>query len=148
MRITAQLGLKAPAGCRPLWCASEEPLSRHPNAWDGWPVKNWIRLPEHKKIKNEFASRFLWQSIKDVKTVGVIQPRWNAVYRSPGNGVIAGLVPAPIPPLRFLPKCDSVKARDGIVIAPTSFSGQILRSCPYLDGRGSSSGGAPQGYRV
>ncbi len=30
-------------------------------------------VPEHKKIKNEFASKVVWESIKDIKTVGVIQ---------------------------------------------------------------------------
>ena len=30
-------------------------------------------VPEHKKIKNQFASRSVWESIKDVKTVGIIK---------------------------------------------------------------------------
>ena len=29
-------------------------------------------VPAHKKLKNEFGSRMVWESIKDVKTVGVI----------------------------------------------------------------------------
>ena len=28
--------------------------------------------PEHKKIKNQFGSKYIWESIKDTKTVGVI----------------------------------------------------------------------------
>src|SRR3990170_5251470 len=30
-------------------------------------------VPEHKKLKNEFASRHVWESIKNVKTVGVLR---------------------------------------------------------------------------
>lgn len=29
-------------------------------------------VPAHKVVKNQFASKFLWDSLKDVKTVGVI----------------------------------------------------------------------------
>ena len=29
-------------------------------------------IPEHKRLKNEFASRNVWESIKDLKTVGII----------------------------------------------------------------------------
>ncbi len=29
-------------------------------------------VPEHKKLKNQFGSKYVWESIKDVKTVGVI----------------------------------------------------------------------------
>src|SRR5215213_8564797 len=29
-------------------------------------------VPAHKTLKNQLASKFLWESIKDIKTVGVI----------------------------------------------------------------------------
>src|SRR6476619_3654332 len=29
-------------------------------------------IPEHKLVKNQFSSQFLWDSIKSLKTVGVI----------------------------------------------------------------------------
>ncbi|MBT6150972.1 MAG: acetaldehyde dehydrogenase, partial [Chloroflexi bacterium] len=29
-------------------------------------------IPEHKKLKNQFGSKHVWESIKDVPTVGVI----------------------------------------------------------------------------
>jgi acetaldehyde dehydrogenase (acetylating) len=29
-------------------------------------------VPEHKHLKNEFASRNVWESIKDLKTVGIV----------------------------------------------------------------------------
>src|SRR3989304_4327666 len=38
-------------------------------------------VPEHKKLKNEFASRHVWQSIKNIQTVGVIH---HDVERRPG----------------------------------------------------------------
>src|SRR3990170_2575015 len=31
-------------------------------------------VPAHKKIKNEFGSRFVWERIRDTKTGGVIRP--------------------------------------------------------------------------
>lgn len=30
-------------------------------------------VPAHKLVKNQFSSKFLWDSLKDVKTVGVIR---------------------------------------------------------------------------
>ncbi len=29
-------------------------------------------IPAHKKLKNEFGSRSVWESIKNIKTVGVV----------------------------------------------------------------------------
>jgi len=56
-------------------------------------------IPEHKRLKNEFASRNVWNSIKDLKTVGVIR---HDVERKLYEiawpmGVIAGLTPSTNP---------------------------------------------------
>ena len=53
----------------------------------------------HKKLKNEFGSRLVWESIRDLKTAGVI--RHDAARRlyeiaSP-MGVVAALIPSTNP---------------------------------------------------
>ena len=75
----------------------------------------------HKKLKNEFGSRGVWQSIRDLKTAGVI--RHDTVRRlyeiaSP-MGVVAALVPSTNPTSTvFFKSLISVKARNAVVFAP------------------------------
>src|SRR5512144_2668438 len=56
-------------------------------------------VPEHKKLKNEFGSKHVWDSIKDVKTVGVIKyDEEGKVYEIAWPmGVVAALVPSTNP---------------------------------------------------
>src|SRR5512135_2030274 len=75
----------------------------------------------HKKLKNEFGSRNVWESIRDLKTVGVI--RHDAEHRlyeiAWPMGVIVGLVPSTNPTSTTLFKAlIAVKARNAIVFAP------------------------------
>src|SRR5512147_1827411 len=75
----------------------------------------------HKKIKNEFGSRAVWESICDVKTVGVI--RHDSVRRlyeiAWPMGVVAALVPSTNPTSTAFFKClIAVKARNAIVVSP------------------------------
>ena len=75
----------------------------------------------HKKIKNEFASHTIWESIKDVKTVGLIrEDRAKKILEFAWPvGVIAGLTPSTNPTSTVIFKVlIAVKARNGIVIAP------------------------------
>src|SRR5512135_422709 len=75
----------------------------------------------HKKIKNEFGSRAVWESIRDVKTVGVI--RHDASRRlyeiAWPMGIVAALVPSTNPTSTAFFKClIAVKARNAIVVSP------------------------------
>src|SRR5512142_307864 len=75
----------------------------------------------HKKIKNEFGSRAVWESIRETKTVGVI--RHDPVRRlyeiAWPMGVVAALVPSTNPTSTAFFKClIAVKARDAIVVSP------------------------------
>ena len=56
-------------------------------------------IPAHKKIKNEFGSRVVWESIRDVKTVGVIRhdPDRRLYEIAWPMGVIVALVPSTNP---------------------------------------------------
>ena len=78
-------------------------------------------IAAHKKLKNELGSRIVWESIKDVKTVGVVHhdPRHKIYDIAWPVGVIAALVPSTNPTSTAMFKAISaVKARDAIVVAP------------------------------
>ncbi len=78
-------------------------------------------LPEHKRIKIEFASRTVWESIRDVPTVGVLRrdPDRRVVEIGWPVGVVVGLCPSTNPNSTAVYKVlISVKARNGCIIAP------------------------------
>jgi acetaldehyde dehydrogenase (acetylating) len=78
-------------------------------------------VPEHKKLKNEFASRHLWSRIADIQTVGLLRKdEKNRIYEIAWPmGVVAALVPSTNPTSSVMNKIlISVKARNGIVLAP------------------------------
>jgi len=78
-------------------------------------------VPEHKKLKNEFASRDVWESIKDIKTVGVVRSdRTKNIYEIAWPmGVVVALIPSTNPTSTTMNKIlISVKARNAIVVAP------------------------------
>lgn len=78
-------------------------------------------VPEHKKIKNQFASKMVWDSIKDVKTVGIIKrdDQLKLYQIAWPMGVIAALTPSTNPTSTVMNKIlMAVKARNAIVIAP------------------------------
>ncbi len=78
-------------------------------------------VPEHKKLKNEFASRDLWARIKDIKTVGFVRKdEANKIYEIAWPmGVVAALTPSTNPTSTVINKIlISVKARNAIVVAP------------------------------
>ena len=87
-------------------------------------------VPLHKKIKNEFASRKVWESIKDVRTVGILDfDEKNKVMEIAWPvGVIAGLIPSTNPTSTAIFKIlIAVKARNAIIIAPHPSA----RDCTY-----------------
>jgi len=78
-------------------------------------------VPEHKKLKNEFASKSVWESIRDIKTVGIVrQDEAKKIYEIAWPmGVVVGLIPSTNPTSTTINKIlISVKARNGIVVAP------------------------------
>jgi len=75
----------------------------------------------HKKMKNEFGSRVVWESIRDLKTVGVIRhdPERRLYEIAWPMGVIAALIPSTNPTSTALFKIlIAVKARNAIVLSP------------------------------
>jgi acetaldehyde dehydrogenase (acetylating) len=78
-------------------------------------------VPEHKKLKNEFASQHLWKRIQDIKTVGFMRKdEANKIYEIAWPmGVVAALIPSTNPTSTTINKIlISVKARNAIVVAP------------------------------
>ncbi len=75
----------------------------------------------HKKLKNELGSHVVWESIRDMKTVGVLRndPVRRLYEIAWPMGIVAALVPSTNPTSTAFNKVlISVKARNGIVISP------------------------------
>jgi acetaldehyde dehydrogenase (acetylating) len=75
----------------------------------------------HKRIKVEFASKTVWESIRDIPTVGVLRrdPDKRVVEIGWPVGVIVGLCPSTNPNSTAIYKVlISVKARNGCIIGP------------------------------
>jgi acetaldehyde dehydrogenase (acetylating) len=78
-------------------------------------------VPDHKRLKNEFASRDVWASIRDVPTVGVLRRDAERRLIEIGwpVGVLAALSPSTNPTSTAMFKVlIAVKARNAIVVAP------------------------------
>lgn len=104
-------------------------------------------VPEHKKIKNEFASRVVWESIKDVKTVGIIRhDRARNLYEIAWPmGVVAALTPSTNPTSTVMNKIlISVKARNAIVVAPHPAAVNCCVATADLMARAAVDAGAPE----
>jgi acetaldehyde dehydrogenase (acetylating) len=105
-------------------------------------------VPEHKKIKNQFGSRVVWESIKDVKTVGVIQnDTEKKMYEIAWPmGVVAALIPSTNPTSTVMNKIlISVKARNGIVVAPHPSGVKCSSETAKLMADAAEEAGAPRG---
>jgi acetaldehyde dehydrogenase (acetylating) len=78
-------------------------------------------VPEHKAIKNEVASAGVYESIRDLKTVGVIREnkKEKIVEVATPFGVIAGIVPTTNPTSSAIFKSlIALKTRNAIVFSP------------------------------
>lgn len=78
-------------------------------------------VPAHKLVKNQFSSKFLWDSIKDLKTVGVISrdDKKKIIEIGWPFGVIAAFTPSTNPTSTAMFKIlIAVKARNAIVLSP------------------------------
>lgn len=101
----------------------------------------------HKKMKNELGSRVVWESIKDIKTVGVINhdPIRKIYDIAWPVGVIAALVPSTNPTSTAMYKCISaVKARDGIVVAPHPSAARCTYETVRIMAEAAEKAGAPK----
>jgi acetaldehyde dehydrogenase (acetylating) len=105
-------------------------------------------VPAHKKLKNEFGSRYIWESIKNIKTVGIINhdPQRRVYEIAWPMGVVAGLIPSTNPTSTVMNKIlIAVKARDGIVVAPHPAAVRCCLETARLMAQAAESAGAPHG---
>jgi acetaldehyde dehydrogenase (acetylating) len=105
-------------------------------------------VPLHKKVKNEFGSRFMWDSIRDIKTVGIIKhdPLKKVYEIAWPMGVIAALTPSTNPTSTVMAKVlTAVKARNAIVVAPHPSAAKCCYETARLMASAAESQGAPAG---
>ena len=105
-------------------------------------------VPEHKKIKNQFASRAVWDSIKDVPTVGVIRKdeRRQLYEVAWPMGIVAALTPSTNPTSTVMNKIlMALKARNAIVIAPHPSAVNCCVKTAELMNQAAVQAGAPEG---
>src|SRR5512143_2199243 len=102
----------------------------------------------HKKLKNEFGSRTVWESIRDVKTVGVIRqdPARRLYEIAWPMGVVAALVPSTNPTSTAFFKClIAVKARNAIVVSPHPSAARCTFESVEAMRLAAEAAGAPKG---
>ncbi len=102
----------------------------------------------HKKLKNEFGSRMVWESIRDLKTVGVIRhdPARRLYEIAWPMGVVAALIPSTNPTsTAFFKALIAVKARNAIVIAPHPAAARCTYEAAQAMTLAAEQAGAPKG---
>lgn len=105
-------------------------------------------VPAHKRLKNEFAARNVWESIRDIKTTGVIghDPVKKIYEIAWPMGVVAALTPSTNPTSTVIYKIlIAVKARDAIVIAPHPSAAKCCFEAAALMAKAAEENGAPAG---
>jgi acetaldehyde dehydrogenase (acetylating) len=103
-------------------------------------------VPAHKKLKNEFGSRIVWESIKNVRTVGVIRhdDQKRVFDIAWPMGVIAALTPSTNPTSTAMFNIlSAVKARDAIIIAPHPSAVRCTYETCWLMGQAAEKAGGP-----
>ncbi len=106
-------------------------------------------VAEHKTLKNQFASRDLWLSVKDIRTEGVIgrDDSRRIVEIAWPFGVIAALVPTTNPTSTAIYKAIiAVKARNTIVIAPHPSAVRCTAETVRVLAAAGEAAGAPKGF--
>lgn len=105
-------------------------------------------VPAHKTIKNRFAARHVWESIRPIPTVGVI--RRDAARRvveiAWPVGVVAALSPSTNPTSTVIFKTlIAVKARNAVVHAPHPSAARGCHEAARLMAEAAEAAGAPAG---
>ncbi|MDX1436542.1 MAG: aldehyde dehydrogenase family protein [Anaerolineales bacterium] len=105
-------------------------------------------VPDHKTLKNQFGSKNVWESIRDVKTVGVVRhDEARKLYEIAWPmGVVAALTPSTNPTSTVMVKTlISVKARNAIVVAPHPTARKCCFDTAQIMAQAAEDAGAPPG---
>lgn len=103
---------------------------------------------EDKVIKNQFGSRSVWESIKDLKTVGVVDVQQNGklVKIAEPMGVVAALIPSTNPTSTAMFKTIiSLKGRNAIVASPHPKALKCTTEALRVMAEAAEKAGAPKG---
>ncbi|MFQ5798172.1 MAG: aldehyde dehydrogenase family protein, partial [Bacteroidota bacterium] len=104
--------------------------------------------PEDKKIKDEFGSKWTYESIKDLKTVGVIgfDAKKKIVEIADPMGVVCALIPSTNPTSTVMFKIlISVKGRNAVVASPHPRAANCTAEATRVLADAAEKAGAPQG---
>jgi acetaldehyde dehydrogenase (acetylating) len=105
-------------------------------------------IVEHKVIKNQFGTRDVYESIKDLKTVGVIEVKNNGkiVKIAEPMGVVAALIPSTNPTSTAMFKTlISLKCRNAIVASPHPKAVNCITEANNILNEAAEKAGAPKG---
>lgn len=105
-------------------------------------------IAAHKKIKNEVGSKNVYESIKDLKTVGVIgEDKVNKVLEIAAPfGVVAAIIPTTNPTsTAFFKTLISLKTRNAIVVSPHPYAVQCTYEALKVCDEAAVAAGAPKG---
>lgn len=103
---------------------------------------------QDKVIKNQFGTKDVWESIKDLKTVGVIDVQRNGKILKIAEpmGVVAALIPSTNPTSTAMFKAIiSLKCRNGIVASPHPKSVNCTSEALRILAEAAEKAGAPKG---
>jgi acetaldehyde dehydrogenase (acetylating) len=102
----------------------------------------------HKRLKNEFGARTVWESIKDLKTVGIIRTDPSRKIYEIGwpMGIVAALVPSTNPTsTTFFKALISVKSRNAIIFSPHPAAARCIYEAAHTMAQAAENAGAPPG---
>lgn len=105
-------------------------------------------VAEHKKIKNEVGSRDVYESIKNLKSVGVVaEDRVNKVVEIAAPfGVVAGIIPTTNPTsTAFFKTLIALKTRNAIVVSPHPYAIECTKEALKVCADAAEQAGAPKG---
>lgn len=101
---------------------------------------------EDKIIKNKFAAEVVYDSIKDMKTIGILKEENNLLEVAVPVGVVAGLIPSTNPTSTVIYKTlISLKAGNAIVISPHPNAKNCIVETVNILKKAAYEAGAPEG---
>lgn len=113
-------------------------------AWEETGFGKW----EDKIVKNTFASRVVYEKIKDMKTIGIIrEDKENKLFEvAVPVGVVAGLIPSTNPTSTTIYKTlISLKSGNAIVVSPHPNAKKCIIETAKILNEAAISAGAPEG---
>lgn len=101
---------------------------------------------QDKVIKNKFASEFLYDYIKDMKTVGILSETDTIIEVGVPMGIVAALIPSTNPTSTAIYKVlVSLKAGNGVVVSPHPNAKNCTVEAVKIMQKAAIAAGAPEG---